>query len=106
LSFEGYVDPEAFYDIVTEDFAKANASCPIMMKAGFELLNELASKPESYQEIFDIFDLCSVPTDANDVYNLSNTINSSLTSMAMVNYPYPTSFLAPLPAWPVNYACD
>lgn len=24
----------------------------------------------------------------------------------MVNYPYETSFLAPLPAWPLNYSCQ
>jgi hypothetical protein len=77
-----------------------------MMKAGFLILSELSSKPESYQAISEIFNLCSVPTDANDVYNLYSTVNSSLTSMAMVDYPYPTSFLAPLPAWPVKYACD
>lgn len=34
-----------------------------------------------------------------------NTLTDSLGTMAMVDYPYPTSFVEPLPAWPVTYAC-
>jgi hypothetical protein len=35
-----------------------------------------------------------------------NSINGQLGTMAMVNYPYETSFIEPMPAWPVNAACD
>jgi len=31
---------------------------------------------------------------------------NAYTSMCMVDYPYPTSFLAPMPGWPVNFGCQ
>ena len=36
LFFEGYVSPNAYDDIATNDFRKADAECPDMIKAGFE----------------------------------------------------------------------
>ena len=35
-----------------------------------------------------------------------NWMTVSFTSMAMVDYPYPTTFLEDLPAWPCNYSCQ
>jgi lysosomal Pro-X carboxypeptidase len=32
-------------------------------------------------------------------------LSDSLGTMAMVNYPYATSFINPLPAWPIAEAC-
>jgi dipeptidyl-peptidase-2 len=37
---------------------------------------------------------------------LSGTLNNAFGTMVMVDYPYATDFIEPLPAWPINYACD
>jgi hypothetical protein len=54
----------------------------------------------------EIFNLCSVPKNSSDVQYLIDMLSDDLGTMAMVDYPYPTQFVADLPAWPVNYACD
>ena len=65
----------------------------------------MKDQPNSYQALSDIFNLCAVPTSAAEVMSLSSTLDGSLGTMAMVDYPYPTNFVEPLPAYPVNYAC-
>ena len=105
LFFDGYVDPFAYDDIATGIFAKADPDCPASMKAGFDLLDQLKSDSTSYAKIAEIFNLCTVPTSAVDIMTLSGTVNGALGTMVMVDYPYPTSFIEPLPAWPVNNAC-
>ena len=53
-----------------------------------------------------IFNLCETPTSSAEINNITNTMVSSLQQMTMIDYPYPTSFLEPVPAWPVTVACE
>ena len=100
------MNPDAYDNIATLDYAKADPDCPVYIKSGFDLLASLRSQTESYADIAKIFNLCQVPTSAAQIQSLIGTLNNSLGTMAMVDYPYPTDFVEPLPAWPVTYACS
>ena len=53
-------------------------------------------------EISSAFKLCKPLQDKTQIAHLQGWVRNAFTSMAMVNYPYPASFLGQLPAWPVS----
>jgi hypothetical protein len=44
-------------------------------------------------------------TSADDFQRAWETLQSGLEYLAMINYPYNTSFLMPVPANPIEYGC-
>ena len=55
LFFDGYVSPNAYYDLATDDYRKAEEQCPRMIKAGFDQLLSLREQSDSYRTVHDIF---------------------------------------------------
>ena len=104
LFFDGYVDPYAYDDIATGVYAKADAQCPTSIKNGWNQLRNIDSS--YYSQVQKIFNLCDVPKSQVEIATLSAYLNSAFGTMVMVDYPYATDFVAPLPAWPINYACQ
>ena len=51
--------------------------------------------------ISQTFQLCS-PLTKKDVEAFKSWLNEAWVDLGMVNYPYPASFLEPLPGWPVK----
>ena len=110
LFFDGWVTPDAYDIIASGSYAASGAgdvegACFEFVSDGFAALESMREQSDSYQAISDIFNLCAVPSGPLEVQSLINTLNDSIGTMAMVNYPYPTSFVEPLPAWPVSAAC-
>ena len=62
----------------------------------FRLANE-----GKFDEITDTFGTCQKINESN-VKHLLGWIRNAFTDLAMMNYPYPTNFLAPLPGHPVK----
>lgn len=52
--------------------------------------------------IGDTLKTCDPITHHDNLTNLYYHLMNGYAYMAMTNYPYPTSFLEPMPAWPVT----
>lgn len=97
--------PPAFFAAVTNTFAAANAACPAAMRRAFaDVAQTAASGAAGLATLTSAFRLCR-PLTAADVNHLVLWVVNSFVSLAMCDYPYPASFLAPLPAFPVRAAC-
>lgn len=108
LYFEGgNVSPSAFEKAVKEVFI--NAGCNENTIAnGLEAIKNLMNTAEGRQFLNDLFriDPTSTLTESTDSDFLVEWIWAAMDYMAMVNYPYPSNFLQPLPGWPVKYSCE
>ncbi|KAF1760852.1 hypothetical protein GCK72_009103 [Caenorhabditis remanei] len=99
--------PEDVYDfIVTRAFLDSGCNRKAVEK-GWIALDELAKTDSGRQYLNVLYKLDpkSKLENKDDVAFLKQYIRESMEAMAMVNYPYPTSFLSSLPSWPVKEAC-
>ena len=99
----------AFGRIVTSDYSAAavNNSCSSSIRMSWRALDTVAGKDTGLDWINTNFQLCdsSKLTSRDNVTLIKAYLTDLWTNLAMMDYPYPTSFLAPLPANPVNEAC-
>lgn len=107
LVSSGFGSRPSFFETTTNDFAQANSQCPDIVRKGFSQALALAQQgPSGLKQLSAAFNLCKPLTSTAEVEHLILWVVNSFGSMAMTDYPYPTNFLAPLPAWPVKAACS
>jgi len=100
---------DAFGRIVTSDYTAAapNGTCSDSIRKSWAALDRLAAKPNNtgLDWISKNWKLCKPFTKKENFVELKAYLSDLWTNLAMMDYPYPTTFLAPLPANPVNAAC-
>jgi len=58
-----------------------------------------------YEKLSSVFHLCPAIHSVADYKHLFAWLRNVFTVLAMMDYPYASQFLAPLPANPVNVSC-
>ncbi|XP_007664991.2 lysosomal Pro-X carboxypeptidase isoform X1 [Ornithorhynchus anatinus] len=94
-----------FFEIVTNDFKKSGAGCSETIRASWDAVGRISSTEEGLQWLSHTFHLCSPLRSQQDAVALKTWMSSTWVDLAMVDYPYETDFLQPLPAWPVQAVC-
>ncbi|CAA6657656.1 unnamed protein product [Spirodela intermedia] len=102
LQFEDIVKPETFYNIVSNDFRRESLSCFKTIKDSWDVLESEGKKLNGLMNLSRTFHLCQ---KLNGTQELSDWLNSAYSYLAMVDYPYASEFLMPLPGNPIKEVC-
>ncbi|XP_072987713.1 uncharacterized protein [Typha latifolia] len=102
LQFEDIVPPETFYDIVSNDFRRESESCFKTIKDSWGVLESQGKGRDGLVSLSTTFRMCR---NLNNTEELSDWLNSAYSYLAMVDYPYASDFLMPLPANPIKEVC-
>ncbi|KAK6173591.1 hypothetical protein SNE40_017012 [Patella caerulea] len=96
----------AFDQTVTKTFSYYSDNCVDNIGRVYSTIDNMVKSGGSAALSFlsSTFSLCQ-PLQANQIDTLEGWLENIWGNLAMVNYPYPASFLEPLPAWPVQEAC-
>lgn len=106
LHFNGTVVPELYNAIITNDYRDQGQDCVDEIQFGFQQLEGLMNDETQWPELEKIFNTCEPIKDQATADLVYMWLYNAYEYMAMVDYPYPTDFLSPMPGWPVAAACD
>lgn len=105
LQFTGFTTCEAFARIVTSDFAQAHEHCPKLIRKSWSVIDNATSTDEGKKWLSNTWKLCQPLKNSSDINEFKSFLEDVYGNLAMVNYPYPANFLAPLPAYPIDVVC-
>ncbi|VDM52793.1 unnamed protein product, partial [Angiostrongylus costaricensis] len=103
----GGVDQGAFDAVTTATYLEAGCNRFIVENSWNAIVNLSSTKDgQNFLNTQFRIDPKSQINSTDGGWNLNGYFREAIEYMAMVDYPYATSFLMPLPGWPVKVACS
>ncbi|KAL3839317.1 hypothetical protein ACJIZ3_023908 [Penstemon smallii] len=102
LNFDNITSPFSFNNIITQDFRSESENCYKVIKGSWQKIEETAAKPGGLEILRKSFRICKNYISVN---SLEGWLGTAYTYTAMTDYPTPTNFLNPLPAYPIKQMC-
>ncbi|GLG94684.1 Lysosomal Pro-X carboxypeptidase, partial [Gryllus bimaculatus] len=87
--------------IVTSDFNSTSHECMKSIQKSWKTIDSFAGSESGRLWLNKNWKLCKPLNKTEDGLALKAWLSDVLVNLAMVNYPYPSNFLAPLPAYPI-----
>ncbi|GFT13338.1 lysosomal Pro-X carboxypeptidase [Nephila pilipes] len=104
LLFSNAASCKNYPAIITEDFKKAGISCVNNIRRSWSIIRKIGKTENGTKFLTETFKTCQSIRPKN-VSSLIEWLESTWGYLAMTDYPYPTSFLNPLPANPIDVTC-
>ena len=96
----------AFMEATLDVFSKFGSStCKQMLRSGLDRMAELSATSQGRAQLGSELCTCKTLESAVDAKRLDFYIRGALSTLAMLDYPYPADFVTPMPANPVAVAC-
>ncbi len=100
----------SFFKIVTDTYRRYDERCPGSIRKGFASLEKLMlmniTDSKKFSEVSKIFNTCGDITSSKHIKQLQDVLEDGLVTLAQYNYPYPSSYVTPMPGYPVSAACE
>ncbi|KAJ8899114.1 hypothetical protein K2173_010470 [Erythroxylum novogranatense] len=102
LQFENITSPYNFFDTIANDFRSESENCYKVLKESWQQIDNTASQPGGIDLLRKSFRICSNYFSSG---SLQGWLRQAWIYTAMTDYPTPSNFLAPMPAYPVKQMC-
>ncbi|KAK9127867.1 hypothetical protein Syun_016664 [Stephania yunnanensis] len=102
LNFENITSPYSFNNIISQDFKSESANCYEVIKGSWKQIQNKAGQPGGLEELRKSFKICKNYINVNA---LEVWLQTAFVYTPMTDYPTPSNFLAPLPAYPIKQMC-